>query len=396
MPGKQKLLIWTAVVAVFVAVVVYGATRDRVAEDLSAIRALGVPTSRDALNVIHSGTGEDAYPDFKRFRDGVMASTPRLRAEINLGFGSATSFDPAWILSNLKELGSPYSDFIEGTNKPSWVIGSEEKALPMMGTIQFGERALPRIALAKWKTGDLDGAIANLSAADRYAALLEQNPGYNGLVKRTFLRSCSNAILNDSRSNSAKLQKIIAGLDYEAPEPNFRYILARYVCTLSERIKDPKKSSDQSDESVGWLDKFLAPRRIKGKLATDVRRWRKVFERLPKDHVGWMEAQDTLREVLNKMSTDPPDPAKPFERDRSTLQDAIGLCGQWGIERARRRALIMKARIYLYRVEHGKFPTSLPKDELNSIDPFTGRPMEYRVQGQNAILRYAARVDNIF
>lgn len=108
-----------------------------------------------------------------------------------------------------------------------------------------------------------------------------------------------------------------------------------------------------------------------------------------------MEAQDTLKEVLNEMPTDPPDPAKPFERDRSTLQDAIEQCGQWGIEHAIRRALIMKARILLYRVEHGKFPTSLPKDELNSIDPFTGRPMEYRVRGQNAILRYAARVDNI-
>lgn len=195
MPRKQKLLIWTFAVAILVAIMAYGATRDRVAADLSAIRALGVPTDRDALNAIHTGKGEDAYPDFKRFDDGRMTSTTRTEAGDNLGYGSPTSIDPSWILSNLKELGSPYSDFIAGTKKPSWFIGPEEKALPMMGTIIFGERALPRIALAKWKTGDLDGAISNLSAADRYVALLEQNPGYYGLVKRTFLRSCSNAVL---------------------------------------------------------------------------------------------------------------------------------------------------------------------------------------------------------
>lgn len=392
---KLSLVLVAGIGVAFVWVIALAVTaRDPLRAQEDALRKAGIPTTNAEIYAMAPKAGTDAAPYYKRYTDRLDKEA-RKRSDIYEAFNRFhTSFGltpPEKDRLGLK-IKPLLNDVIEGSKAGHWNLMSPTGRYNT-GTKDTAWSVWGSLALAEARRGRYDDALEALRTQVRIGKQMGQNPYMFAKTRQLSSQvwpvlKVLNQILQVDHGNPVHLQEGIDFINELPPQPDIRQALTMECANFFVDFKDAETISgwhpyEQTEfsEKDKVLDKVWYGPRVRKWWAMELQIRREAVEQLPQGQIDWEVAHDSFQQAYDRHKKD----LHPF--GSGPFADLVFYdIDYWGRNLAFRRALLTAIRIQMTRVKTGKLPTSLPDYREDSIDPFTHKPLIYRVTGDHFVV----------
>jgi hypothetical protein len=390
---SMKKRIWLVVPAILLTFAIIAVAlqfkRDPMEEVRREVRAAGLPTTPAELRALGPQTGSDAGPFYKQHQalvDRYVAKPGNSHVFGDLYEGGLSDAERDKIVLKMRSLIGPT---LEGAKCDRWVmvVANGEHVRDGLSGLDL----LCFIAEADARGGKFDLAIDELRSADRILVQVEQNPSlslvWSGLYREEDkLMASFHRCMESVKGDAAGLEKGERFLKSLPSQPRVNFALK---CDSAEPAMDGWISSTmdiwrESDEDPTQLDqikdKFWYGPKIRRERARYSRLLLRIYKDLPPD-VDWKTANlihDRDWEEEEKRN------GAFVYFNFKTNEDFM--LKMWPSDMTRRRVELAAIRIQLLRLKTGTLPKRLPDFGPDGVDPFTGKPLLYKLRGSGFVV----------
>ncbi len=369
-------------------------TEAELAKVRSQARAVGVPIEPSDLRrnppVAESDNAAPAIAEVAKLtcKDGLLEQPVKLLLHADAGAPdgpnakSWTMMEP--LLESMRYASAkPHCDF-----DYRWETGATP-VQPEMDAAKDFARLLAKRAAASAKAGRLEEALGDLRAAQNVGRLIAETPGLRpfavcGRTHEIAMWGFAQT-MSECADQPAALKRMRSELDrLPAPKPDIMNV-ARGMAVMDVAIaRSIGQSGFRGGEGFPELPTSPAARKRLSKalecrvLKYWIQAW-SVAEGQPVDR-ALADKLDGVRDAVD---------ALPGLDDRFADKLPIGL-GPMVMVAARMDARLRIARavadVFVFRSERGRLPKDLAEAGSHEVDPFDGRPLRYRVEGQGFVV----------
>jgi len=372
--------------------------------DVAALKKMGVPTTLTELDNLAPQSGSNAAEAYLHVAS-VLASDETAKG-LTQDLAKATS--PKATAADRKagrfatKMLGPLIDTILSGSKMQRCVFAQHKnpdgGRSMVRDVE-GVRTASRLlylrATFNAEDGKIKEAFDDLDAAERIAKQLSENPQglailSSGMMEMTVVSHAHKMLsshLNDSNCVQRTLN--LANTFPHMPDLKLRF-QSSFEMEL-EALQDIRTGREPAPN-------FVSENKFVYKVATSnvvvryvgakvVKGWRRAFESMPQDPTEWKSFKSAIVSGNEILARD------------SVVQSLWGdmtwralICDNWADQLAQRRLLLAGAQIAQWKLDHGSWPKTLPISGVNSLDPFTGKPLKFKLKG-NAFVVYSVGRD---
>jgi len=370
--------------------------------ELDAAKKDGIPLEpADLAAMVRVPDSENAAPLYQKILPIIHEQGPLTKqfSAISSGFGhrakpadieKAYAALPAMrdVLAKAREATKlPHCDF-----KRNWGLGPNV-LFPEMSGMKNLARALAFEAKARAQTGDLNGALEDLTAAQKIGRHVGEDPNIIGLLVQvsieSIVQSALDEIIDKHKSDAHFLAAAKKMHDAFGPLPNFRYALGGEVVMGRVALRMIKSHADFSMQDFSSSgEESKTPRAFPGeeiifssptvKDAFDmklVHAYRMMYENASPDPDKWEITEKASKEAESQIDADHSISNMP---SRVLAPVFSGVPGAIGRMIAHRHLTDTEIRLLLDQTRTGSLPSKLPNYGLSTMDPFSGKPLAYK------------------
>jgi hypothetical protein len=378
---------------------------DELPAALAEAKAAGVPLEPEDLH-LDVPDEDNAAPGYRLAiaKLKVIGSTTQMQKDLEKAAYSRQSYDRMTADRAVSSLKLAVASAISATKKPrlsfernwregGWMMLPEYAPIKTLAKLMLAEA---RYADSK---GDVGRALELAGAVDQMPGHLQQEPILISYLVGLAIEMISNRtyeiLLSSHVGNPAILQKILTQIDKRPPVPQFRNALGGEVLMSRFTLHKLKSFSELTALASGApAPSSPAPPGLtftetqKNAFETNVMRtWAKFYK-----EVASTKDPRTLGRKFDDYvnSIDSKDPTQQYNAvvfpifsqaaDAQTRLD-IG-----------RKMILFKAKILVFKAQHGRYPRKLEEVGKPPIDPFSGKPLVYQVTPTGFLL-YSFGID---
>ena len=371
------------------------------ADDVEAMRRIGVATTDQEFNAMAPLTGSNAAPlyiDFTKhaslLRGNDRASIEQFEELLESQHipGRPTTAEIKKLQPMAVKL-APLTDLVRnGAKMDRCYFGSFEPRIgrsaaqdhfkDLINTWQAAD-VLGGTALCEAQDGKPVQAIHDLSLACRVMTQISQNPGSQGFFSsagETFLMQAWHRVLQDNATNA---EVIAASLSEIEKLPQHRDLVSLfkssyngYLWSYQRQIENPSKYAVEEDgkKPLNYYGQLKWVKAIHQRIHID----RKVFEAMPSDETDISGIKSALQ-----LGEDEGSKSWPLNEGGKgdlygTQRRVIDLHTRIATLRSETYAL---TRLLADRLKSGNFPDALPDYGPRALDPGTRGPLQYQRVG---------------
>jgi hypothetical protein len=254
-------------------------------------------------------------------------------------------------------------------------------------------------ATADAESGKMDEALSELAAAERFSNLAGKNPNVIGGLIAFSTEGRVLAIFKKLMKAHPEDRTILAGVSHILgglkPQPNLERALEwEFVYAVAvTRAREPRTENESISSR---LKRSLYQTPIENHaMAQRIHGYRIYLEHMPKDPTDYDGIKsafeyaakftepdwETRESVTSSSASDDKD-----SEDRNPMRDESEVCDNWTWNLTKRRMIRDECRLLQIRLAKGQLPSKLPDFGQDRIDPFSHRPLVYRLKGDGFIL----------
>lgn len=352
--------------------------------NIAAIHRLGVPTSYEELEKLGPQSGEDAA-DLYGKHAFVKLTPSQIAAEDVLTATSHSMLAEKKAAAN--ELRPTFDWLIKGAHMPRWTIEPDRPwrnldKLPSFITVSLRVSqkvgTLSHIATIDYQTGS-----RKLALEEFHDIILVSNQRQEpDLLQQIMARNDEERaiapmihLVQEQQNNPSVLSDATALFKSLPPLPDIRLgLFADFVqqCDVEQTIKLYRSSPHDDHPTI--MDR-IRNEIDQRKFELDFVIWKQAFEELQRTpHWGWQQVHDVFTALDRRYSS-----SLFYSGLAKDLAHLADTWGRWIADLRVRRACL---RLLQERLKSGSLAKTLPDFGEDSIDPFTGQPLCYKVHGK--------------
>lgn len=374
----------------------FGMAGNKLPQELAAAKKAGLLTEPNDLRRVTAVPREDnAVSDYRAafaFLKGQKNSAEFDKAYRNFMIAASTPAEEAEVKSTIERYGEALTCFERAASKKGvdWSRQWEKGPLlefPEYADMKQGAKMLVAQAVTQAKSGQVDDAIKSLGAAERISQHAGMDPTIIGMLVGDSIESIADsgiyAVLQ-FRHDAATLDKIHRLLDSLPPAPSLEgsfggdLVLARLGVQHFDRLvasSEPDNSQFSSFPMSTLMRDQGFQRACEAML---VHHWTQMYL-AAHGQEDWKTLKSRMEKVADSEQDDQSMVARVVDiliPDMNSLADA----------RARlvmnRRLLLASIAVLAIREKSGQVPKALPDLGVQSIDPFSLKPLRYKTVGK--------------
>jgi len=392
-PWKKILWISGSIIALLLAATMTARFYPNpVDQDIAAIHAMGYPTTEDEIFARSPQKGKNADDAYQQFIEQSRKATDtndfrRLTYSSNKNPISAT--DRKDLVAKFRYLLPP---IIEGSKAPQWTPRQQRNETYRMwisnepAIVQDGFRLLMQTAIVDMESHQYTKAMEEFSAGQRIIAQISARPTMNAYlfagIEDNLLIQALTTVVDDDHSIGT-LNRIESLLVASPSPPNPRTAFyAEFVNDVLD-ARDRAKPEHGADLWTTVQDRFWARSQAQRLSTAIMNAYRDAFAQLPRDENDVEGMRRVFVEIGAKHAKDP----ALNQNGMTAVTDVwADRCDRYFNQLARHRVLLAGVRVLIARQTSGKYPSSLPSKGDDAIDPFTSRPLVYKVLGNSFVI----------
>lgn len=366
---------------------------NRIPEEVAAARAAGLATEPEDLTALTAIPDKDnAAGAYEAAFAAYKAEWPKddhYKALVHYSQGEDTPAEDKEVDGVLRSTTRSAALFMKASEKPGvdwrrpWQQGTDVM-FPELASMKGGAKLLAWRAIDAAKRGDTSGAIRDLTAGLRMAAHAGKDPTVIAMLVQIALdKICLQATWRvvNIRHDAATLDRVKRMLDGIEPFQSYQraiggeIVMERIGCRNLARYVQDEKNSD-------WISPYNQfPFSM---LVRDPAFRRAVEAKVVHNHVlayqatlggkTWKEIKPGWDRMTNQVQAD--HSLEGFIANYMVLEQLID---PPATDAAYRNILKTAVAILSIHAKTGHFPASLPGMGSDSVDPFTDRPLGYKI-----------------